>query len=71
LVETATPWVDFAVQQAVASKGGDDAQKKAVADQVGVVIDVLKAVRSITSESYLEDEALVSHTLMEIRDVEN
>ena len=70
LIEAAGPWVDLAVQQALAAKGGDENQRKAIADQVSVVIEVLKVLRSITSESYLEDQALVNHTLMEIRDVE-
>jgi hypothetical protein len=70
LVEAATPWVNLAVEQAAASNGGDDAQKKAIADQVHVVIDVLKTLRSITGESYLEGDVMVSHSLLEIRDVE-
>jgi hypothetical protein len=70
LVEAATPWVNLAVEQAAASNGGDDAQNKAIADQVHVVIDVLKTLRSITGESYLEGDVMVSHSLLEIRDVE-
>lgn len=69
LVQAATPWVDFAVERALASKGGDDAEKKSVADQVRVAVDVLKVLRSITNETYLEDDALVHHTLVEIQDV--
>jgi hypothetical protein len=70
LVEAATPWVDFAVDRALASKGGDEDQRKTIADQVRVAVDVLKVLRSITDESYIEDKALVHHTLVEIRDVE-
>jgi hypothetical protein len=70
LIESASPWVDLAVQQAVASKGGDENQKKEIVDQVSVVIEVLKALRSITSESYIEDQTLVHHTLMDIQDIE-
>ena len=70
LVEAAGPWIDLGVQQALAEKGGDEDQKKVIADQVYVVIEVLKAVRSISSESHLEGDVLVNHTLMEIQDIE-
>lgn len=70
LVEAANPWVDFAADRIMASEGTDEGQKKGIVEQVHTAVDVLKAVRSITDESYLEDEALVHHTLLEIRDVE-
>ncbi len=69
LVETATPWVDFVFEQAAASKGIDEGRQKTILEQVHTGLEVLGALRSITSESYLEDEAMVNHTLMEIRDV--
>ncbi len=69
LVEAATPWVEFAVDQAT-SKSGNEDQKKSIADQVHVAVDVLQVLRSITNESYIEDNALVHHTLVEIRDVD-
>ena len=39
-------------------------------DQVHTALDVLKTLRTISNESYFEDEVLVNHTLLEIRDVE-
>ena len=33
-------------------------------------LDVLKVLQRITSKSYLEDNVMVTHTLIEIRDVE-
>ena len=53
----------------MASNGGDEEQKKSMADQVHAAVDVLKVLRTITGESYLEDGVLVNHTLLEIRDV--
>ena len=38
-------------------------------DQVHTVLDVFKCLKTITSESYFEDGALVSHTLTEVEDV--
>jgi hypothetical protein len=75
LLDAAGPWVDFAVDQAVANNGPpDEAGKKALADQVRIqvstVTDVLKALKTVTNESYLEDGVLVNHTLVEIHDLE-
>jgi hypothetical protein len=53
----------------MAANGADGDGKKAVADQVHTAVDVLKTLRSITNESYLEDGALVNHTLVEIHDL--
>ena len=69
LVDAATPWVDFAAERAAASKGVDGDRQKTIVEQVHTGLEVLKALRSITGETYLEDEVLVSHTLMEIHDV--
>ena len=71
LVDAATPWVDFAIEQATASDGIDGAQRKSITEQVHTGLDVLKTLRSITSEIYQEDGVMVSHVLLEIRDVEN
>lgn len=69
LVETASPWIDFAVEKSLESKGIDESQQKPILDQVHTGIEVLKALRSISSEHYLEDDVLVNHTLAEIHDV--
>ena len=69
LIEAAGPWIDLGVQRALAEKGGDEDPKESHRRSGSVVIEVLKAVRSISSESRLEDDVLVNHTLMEIRDV--
>jgi len=46
------------------------ARKGSVMDQVRVVLKLLKVIPSITGESYREDDALVTHTLVEIRDID-
>ncbi len=70
LVEAAAPWVDFAARQAMAEKNIDEDQQKATLGQVHTALDVLKVLRNITNESYLDGDALVHHTLVEVRDVE-
>jgi hypothetical protein len=70
LVDAATPWIDYAIGQAAVARGVDETQQKEMAQQVHTGLDVLKALRSISSESYLEDDVMVNHTLMEIHDVE-
>jgi hypothetical protein len=70
LLEAAGPWIDFAADQAMAANNANPDGKKAVVDQVHTAVDVLKALRTITDESYLEDGVLVNHTLVEIHDLE-
>jgi hypothetical protein len=68
LIDAATPWVDLAVEQIVEKKG-EGAEAAGIRDQVHTVLTVLKVLRTVTSEGYVEDGAVVTHTLMEIRDV--
>lgn len=68
LVETATPWADFAAEQAMAEQEMEDSQKKPILDQVHTGLDVLKAIKTISSESYFEEGIFVTHRLAEIQD---
>ena len=64
-------WINLVVERITQSQTDSDfSQAAAIKAQVGTVLEVLKVLRSITSESYVEDDALVTHTLVEIRDVE-
>jgi hypothetical protein len=69
LVDAATPWVDFGVEHMAASKRIGESEKKAIAEQVHTGLEVFKALRTISSESYLDEDALITHTITEIRDV--
>lgn len=69
LVNTASPWVDFGVEKATAAKGIAGDQQKAIVDQVHTGLEVLKAIRSVSSENFVEDGVLVQHSLVEIHDV--
>jgi hypothetical protein len=68
LLDAAGPWVDFAVDQFTAHFE-DEAQKKAIANQVHSSVDVLKVLRNVTGEAYFEDGALVTHTFAEFHDL--
>jgi hypothetical protein len=69
LVEAATPWVDMAVAMATAeAPAGADTSE--IVDQVKTVLEVLKVLRTITSETRLEGDVTVTHTLTEVRDIE-
>jgi hypothetical protein len=70
LLQAGGPWIDFAVDQAVAANGEDADAKKPVAEQVHTAVDVLKTLKSLTNECYLEGDALVHHTLLEIHDLD-
>jgi hypothetical protein len=70
LVDVATPWVDFAIERAASEKGLDANQQKVIADQVHTGLQVFKTLRGVTGEYYLENDVMVMHSLLEIRDVE-
>jgi len=70
LVRASAPWVEYALDQIASEKDMSADQKAAIAQQVQTVLEVLQALRSITSESYFDGDATVTHTLLEIRDVE-
>jgi hypothetical protein len=76
LVDAATPWIELGVTELVKTEpevskflGSSEPGKPSVMEQVRTVLDVLKTMRSITMESHLEDGVLVSHSLVEIRDI--
>ncbi len=71
LVDAATPWVNLAVEQILeASADNPFVQPGPAREQVATILDVLKVLRSITAEVYIEDDVLVTHTLTEIVDLE-
>ncbi|MEN6449144.1 MAG: hypothetical protein ABFC96_01510 [Thermoguttaceae bacterium] len=69
IVDAATPWIDFAVHQAMVEQGIEDDQRTNWIDQLNTALSVLKVLRNVTTESYLDGDVLVLHTLAEIRDV--
>ena len=44
-------------------------QKDLVVSQVHTVLEVLSTIKSITSETYIENNIIVSHSLVEIQDL--
>ncbi|MGA2799178.1 MAG: hypothetical protein ABSE63_16485 [Thermoguttaceae bacterium] len=67
LVGAATPWVNYVMEQAPA--GGMGGQKELVIGQVHTVLEVLSTIKGITSETYMEGNIIVSHSLVEIQDL--
>lgn len=78
LVDAARPWVELAAREAVKKKMhlSDDSseERKTQADsivkQVHTVLDVLQVLRSVTAEARFDNGAFVTHTLVEIRDLD-
>lgn len=71
MVDAATPWINLAVEQALeAAADNPFIQPGPTRKQVATILDVLKVLRSITAEVYIEDDALVTHTLTEFVDLE-
>jgi hypothetical protein len=71
LVDAASPWVDLAATMIIKQELRDakEEQAKSIMSQVHTVLDVLKCLKTVTSESYFEKGALVSHTLTEVQDL--
>jgi len=78
LIEAARPWVDLAAREVIKEQMdvSDDAsdEEKAEAEsilqQVHTVLDVLQVFRTVTAHCRFEQDALITHTLCEIRDLE-
>ena len=66
--------VTFDIVQVVSSESvsisGSEDEKAANKAQAKTIVDALKVFRSLTAKSYFEDDVLVTHSLLEIRDVE-
>ncbi|MBN2476614.1 MAG: hypothetical protein JXB62_18535 [Pirellulales bacterium] len=69
-IDALTPWVDLALKAAADDAGDGFNPMAGVGAQVHTVLDVLKVLRTTTAESYIEDDAMVTHTLNEIHDLE-
>ena len=81
LVEASTPWIEYGVRTAYAKshegegvglKFGDrdpDELKKTLA-QVRSGLEILKVLRTVSSATYVEGKAFVTHTEVHIRDME-
>jgi len=75
LVDAAAPWIEMGVDALVKAEPevsrflGSEPGKPSVQDQVRTVLSVLKTMRTITAENYVEDGLMVTHSLVEIRDI--
>ncbi len=70
IVETASPWVDYIIDQSGGDINERGMPKAMIESQVHTVTDVLKSLRKISNEIYFEDGVMVNHGLAEIRDVD-
>jgi hypothetical protein len=69
VIGAATPWVQYILEQIPPEEMGG--QKELIVAQVKTVLEVLRVVKSLTSESYLENNCLVTHSKLEIHDLSN
>ncbi len=66
LIDAAKPWIEFGLEKAGGSLGE---QRAAISSQVSTVLDVLKVLRSVTSERSIEGPVVVEHSRVEYRDL--
>ena len=74
LIDAIAPWIDLGVHTAMerqpeAETGQDRAAM--ILGQVHTVLDVLKVFRTVTTQTYVEGDAMVNHAEVEIRDVDD
>jgi len=69
LLDTAAPWIDLAADQAIKEKCNDAKKAVEIRQQVRTGIDLLKVLRTMTAENYVENEAVVGHHVAVIRHV--
>ncbi len=73
LVRAAAPWVRLIAQDAAVKNLHAEpasAEVKEVLSQVDTVLEVLQAIGKCTMECTMEKDAMVTHSFMEVRDVE-
>jgi hypothetical protein len=76
-VDAAAPWIEFVVPRAVITASSDDAdvekkvkeQSAAIVKQLRVGFEAFKAFKGAAWVSYVEGDALVTHSRMVIRDL--
>ncbi len=71
LIDAARPWVNLATKQAADPQVETPVQLYQIASQAPAALEVLKVLQTVSSESYLEDQAMVTHLLLEIRDIKD
>ena len=74
IVKTIAPWVEYGVQAAMHSRGGDDEasvkqQTEMILSHARIVLEVLQVFRTYSSSTYLEDKMTVTHSQTVIRDL--
>jgi hypothetical protein len=67
LLGAATPWVNYILEQIPEQQMAG--QKDMVVSQFHTILEVLSTIKSITSETYMENNIVVSHSLVEIQDL--
>ncbi|MBN2023650.1 MAG: hypothetical protein JW809_12765 [Pirellulales bacterium] len=73
LVKAASPWIDLATGEIVRdqmSSEAAEAQLPGIREQVHTVLDALATLRRVTSETVEKDGVIVTHVMVEIKDVE-
>ena len=68
MVTAVKPWILWGVGQA--TEGQDEGQAMMIATQVTDFLDVLTVFKTITSETYREQDAIVTRMMIELEDVE-
>jgi len=69
LLEAADPWIDYTLPRLL-PQDSDTAKNEEILSQIRTARKLLGVLRAVTSETYPEGNTLVTHTLVELRDLE-
>ena len=75
IIEAATPWIDYSVQQhynqrAAGDNGAGAADgMRSTMTEVHTVLEVLQVLRTVSSATYVEDKATITHTETHYQDL--
>lgn len=71
LLDTAKPWIEVGAEQAIKENHltPEEAQEMKIRPQVQTAVALLQVFRTLTGETYFEQDALVRHHVVELRDV--
>ena len=71
LVDMLTPWAEFAANAGQAASGAqlDPQTQKGLMEQLHTVLGILKVFKGSTSSTYIEGDAVVTHSESVVRDI--
>jgi hypothetical protein len=69
LLKGLSPWIDYGVKQAIATRGEDAKAAEEILKQVHTLLEILAVLRDAGSVTYVEDKVTITHGEMVFKDI--